>query len=77
MYRTFNTIVVIAVRGEWVWMSLTKASVLTTESHEHRHRRLYESLLLVGNTGVMDSDETCVMHLTPGVVHNFPKAMDV
>ena len=25
----------------------------------------------------MDSDEACFMHLTPGVVHNFPKAVDV
>ena len=25
----------------------------------------------------MDYDEACKMHLTPGVVHNFPKAVDV
>ena len=25
-------------------------------------------------TGVMEYDEACFMHLTPGVVHNFPKA---
>ena len=24
----------------------------------------------------MDYDEACFMHLTPGVVHNFPKAVD-
>ena len=29
------------------------------------------------HTGVMDYDETCFMHLTPGVVHNFPKAVGV
>ena len=29
------------------------------------------------HTGVMDYDEACFMHLTPGVVHNFPKAMGV
>ena len=28
-------------------------------------------------TGVMDYDEAYFMHLTPGVVHNFPKAVDV
>ena len=28
-------------------------------------------------TGVMDYDEACFMHLTPGVVHNFPKAVGV
>ena len=27
------------------------------------------------HTGVMDYDEACCMHLTPGVVHNFPKAV--
>ena len=26
---------------------------------------------------VMDYDEACKMHLTPGVVHNFPKAVGV
>ena len=29
------------------------------------------------HTGVMDYDEACFMHLTPGVVHNFPKAVGV
>ena len=28
-------------------------------------------------TGVMDYDEACFMHLTPGVVHNFPKGVGV
>ena len=27
--------------------------------------------------GVMDYDEVCSMHLTPGVVHNFLKAVGV
>ena len=27
------------------------------------------------HTGVMDYDEACFMHLTSGVVHNFPKAV--
>ena len=26
---------------------------------------------------VMDYDGACLMHLTPGVVHNFPKAVGV
>ena len=26
---------------------------------------------------VMDYDEACFMHLTPGVVHNFPNAVGV
>ena len=29
------------------------------------------------HTGVMDYDEACFMHLTPGVVHNFPKAVGI
>ena len=29
------------------------------------------------DSGVMDYDEACFMHLTPGVVHNFPKAVGV
>ena len=29
------------------------------------------------HTGVMDYDEACFMHLSPGVVHNFPKAVGV
>ena len=29
------------------------------------------------HTRVMDYDEACIMHLTPGVVHNFPKAVSV
>ena len=29
------------------------------------------------HTRVRDNDETCSMHLTPGVVHNFPKAVGV
>ena len=28
-------------------------------------------------TAVMDYDEACFMHLTPEVVHNFPKAVSV
>ena len=29
------------------------------------------------HTGVMDYDEACFMHLTPGVVHNFTKSVGV
>ena len=29
------------------------------------------------HTRIMDYDEACFMHLTPGVVHNFPKAVGV
>ena len=33
--------------------------------------------LEISHTGVMDYDEACFMHLTPEVVHNFPKAVGV
>ena len=29
------------------------------------------------HTGVMDYEEACFMHLTPGVVHNFKKAVGI
>ena len=29
----------------------------------------------LSHTGVMDYDEACFMHLTPGMVHDFPKAV--
>ena len=29
------------------------------------------------HTGVTDYDEAGIMHLNPGVVHNFPKAVGV
>ena len=29
------------------------------------------------HTGVVDHDEVCFMHFTPGVVHNFQKTVDV
>ena len=32
---------------------------------------------LIGFKRVMDYVEACKMHLTPGVVHNFPKAVGV
>ena len=31
----------------------------------------------LSHAGVMDYDEACFMHLNPGVVHNFPKAVGV
>ena len=32
-------------------------------------------VFLGAHTGFTDYDEACKMHLTPGVVHNFPKAV--
>ena len=36
-----------------------------------------DDLYFLGGSQVMDYDEACFMHLTPGVVHNFPKAVGV
>ena len=36
-----------------------------------------DQLRALSHTRVMDYDEACIMHLTPGVVHNFPKAVGV
>ena len=33
--------------------------------------------ILGPHAGVVEYDEACFMHLTPGVVHNFPKAVGV
>ena len=53
-----------------------------TETQTHRHTNTQKhrhcvSVHSMSNTGVMDYDEACCMHLTPGVVNNFPKAMGV
>ena len=44
---------------------------------EHSAANLKVPSSIPGPTGVMDYDEACFMHLTPGVVHNFPKAVGV
>ena len=33
--------------------------------------------VIKSHIGVIDYDEACSMHLTPGVVHNFTKAVGV
>ena len=49
-----------------------EVSSLPTSDSNSRNDRLSMS-----RTGVMDYDEAYFMHLTPGVVHNFPKAVGV
>ena len=39
--------------------------------HEYKYKQLYSESIAI------DYDEACFMHLTPGVVHNFPKAVGV
>ena len=55
-----------------MWVTQIILSQLEPETHYCMlclHKRCH--------TGVMDYDEACFMHLTPGVVHNFPKAVGV
>ena len=50
---------------------LIQLQVMVSSFREH------QPLISVSHTGVMDYDKACFMHLTPGVVHNFPKAVGV
>ena len=45
--------------------------------HSSANQKVPDRLQARSHTGVMDYDEACFMHLTPGVVHNFPKAVGV
>ena len=45
--------------------------------HSSTNPKVPGSILARSHTGVMDYDEACFMHLTPGVVHYFPEAVDV
>ena len=64
--------------------------VLSTKPHVQKRRRVSSvvehsstnpkvpgSILGPVSYRVMDYDEACFVHLTPGVVHNFPKAVGV
>ena len=53
-----------------LWMLTPKTDMVTWPYIFNLTRR--ES-----HTGIMDYDQACKMHLTPGVVHNFPKAVGV
>ena len=45
--------------------------------HSSANPKVPGSIPARSHTGVMDYDEACFVHLTPGVVHNFPKAVGV
>ena len=45
--------------------------------HSSANPKVPGSFWAWSHTEVMDYDEACFMHLTPGVVHNFPKAVGV
>ena len=42
--------------------------------HSSTDPNVLSSIPARSHTGVMDYDDACFMHLTPGVVHNFQKA---
>ena len=41
------------------------------------HKSYVNNAIYQSHTRVMGYDEACKMHLTPGVVHNFPKTVGV
>ena len=45
--------------------------------HLSANRRSQVQYQARSHTGVMGYDEGCIMHLNPGVVYNFPKAVCV
>ena len=45
--------------------------------HSSTNPKIPDSIPARSHTGVVDYDEACFMHVTPGVVHNFPKAVGV
>ena len=45
--------------------------------HSSASPKLPISIPARSHIGVMDYDGACKMHLIPGVVHNFPKAVGV
>ena len=49
--------------------SRSQSSQITQRAQSHTGSR--------SHTGLVDYDEACSMHLTPGVVHNFPEAVSV
>ena len=51
--------------------------VSSVVEHSSADPKVPGSIQARSHTGVMDYDEACFMHLTPGVVHNFPKAVGV
>ena len=74
----FNTIItvvmVVAGANEGVWNGGELAQWYSTRPLIQRSPVQFRDR---SHTGVMDYDESCFMHLTPGVVHNFPKAVGV
>ena len=55
-------------------MKITKKKEMASPQLQRKYNVRFRAQ---SHTGVMDYDEACKMHLTPGVVHNFPKAVGV
>ena len=45
--------------------------------HSSTNPKVPGSIPARSHTGVMDYDEACFLHLTPGVVHNFPESVGI
>ena len=58
-------------------LSMLRNRVSSVVEHSSANPKVPGSIPAWSHTGVMDYDEACFMHLTPGVVHNFPKAVGV
>ena len=60
-----------------VFMSFRDKRKVWTYMSSSSHISYVNNAIYQSHTRVMDYDEACKMHLTPGVVHNFPKAVGV
>ena len=54
---------------------LYERRVSSVVEHSSADLKVPGSIRSWSHTRVMDYDESCFMHLTPGVVHNFQKAV--
>ena len=57
--------------------SQSRRRVISVVEQSSANPKVPGSIPGLSDTGVMDYDEACFMHLTPGMVHNFPKAVAV
>ena len=55
----------------------TRRRVSSVVEHSSANQKVPGSIPGTVSYRVMDYDEACFMHLTPGVVHNFSKAVGV
>ena len=61
----------------FVFSPLIRRRVSSVVEHSSANPTVPGSIPGLVSYRVIDYDEACFMHLTPGVVHNFPKAVGV